>query len=172
MARISSKTLKSLSSPSREIMEDAFKKIYDEYAYLLYYLSLKIVRNAETAKEIVNESFLIFFEHKEEVSKIKNLKSYLTSICHNLSINALYKESRFQGYNEDIAESNDVYSCDQFASYMEKFKDFLDEEEVDLIVFHLLYDYSFKEIASYKKVSLNVITGKYRRAIEKIRKHY
>ena len=55
---------------------------------------------------------------------------------------------------------------------MKKFKSFLDEEEVELIILHLLYDFTFAYIAKEKNVSINVVSSKYRRAIKKVKKHY
>ena len=56
--------------------------------------------------------------------------------------------------------------------YIEKFKDFLSKEEVDLIVLHLLYDFTFKEIAKDKSTTVDVISSRYRRAILKVKQHY
>ncbi len=170
MAKISNKTLRMLSSPRRDTMEAAFNLIYDEYAYLLYYIALKIVKNADIAKEIVNESFLVFYEHKDDVTDCKRIKYYLTTICHNLAVNYHIKDGRYQAYDDDLEVAND--NQDHFTEYLQRFEGFLNEEEIDLIVFHLLYGYSFKEMAMSKKVSTNVIAGKYRRALIKIRKHY
>ena len=76
-----------------------------------------------------------------------------------------------------IIELNDNYTyeesrTDDFNSYIEKFKEFLNKEEIDLIVYHLLYDFSFKEIAKSKQTTVNVISSKYKRTIDKIKKYY
>ena len=46
------------------------------------------------------------------------------------------------------------------------------EYEIDLVVLHLLYDYSFKEIAKQYNVSTSVISSKYRRTIKKVKQYY
>ena len=61
---------------------------------------------------------------------------------------------------------------DHFNDYIEKFKEFLDEEEIDLIVYHLLYGFTFKDLAIMKNVTTDVISSKYRRTLIKIRKNY
>ena len=61
--------------------------------------------------------------------------------------------------------------ADDFASYIEKFKAFLTEEEIELVVLRLLYGYRFREIAEEKGVSENVISSKYKRTIDKLKKH-
>ena len=72
--------------------------------------------------------------------------------------------------DENIAYSEDTH--DHFDEYIEKFKEFLDEEEIDLIVYHLLYGFTFKDLAIMKNVTTDVISSKYRRTLIKIRKNY
>jgi len=59
-----------------------------------------------------------------------------------------------------------------YHDFVAKFKTFLSEEEVNIVVLRLIYKCTFKEIAQEKNVSVNVISGKYRRSLEKIKKHY
>lgn len=169
MAKITFLTLNKLKSTSRVKMENAFNVIYKEYSYLVYYIALKIIKDKEVAKDITNETFLRFFDKKNQIKSIKNVKYYLTTTSKNLAINYLNSQKRSESLEEEI-NFESVY--DDFDLYISKFKDYLDEEEIDLIVSHLLYDFSFKEIASYKNTTINVISSKYRRAIIKIRKHF
>ena len=170
MGKINNKVINNLFSTNKRIVEDAFNTIYNEYSYLVYYVSLKIVKDESIASEVTNETFMMFFINKDRININKNLKYYLTSTSKNLSINYLAKANRLEPLNENIASV--TYKKDHFMDYIDKFKGFLDGEEIDLIVLHLLYDFSFKEIAKDKNVSINVITSKYNRTIKKVRKYY
>ena len=170
MKKISNKVINNLFSTNKEVVEESFNVIYNEFSYLIYYLSLKIVKDESMASEITNETFMMFFINKDRIDIYKNLKYYLTSTAKNLSINYLNKINKLEPLNDNISVFNT--NVDHFNEYIEKFKDFLDEQEIDLIVLHLLYDFTFKEIAKEKNVSINVITSKYNRAIKKVRKHY
>ncbi|MCH5180371.1 MAG: sigma-70 family RNA polymerase sigma factor [Erysipelotrichales bacterium] len=169
MAKITSRTLKKLKSTSHSVMENAFNAIYDEYSYLVYYVSLKIVKDKDAAKDITNETFLKFFESKNTIKDIKKVKSYLTSISKNLSLNHLKDQERRVSFDEEIIEEQ---RYDDFENYISKFKEYLDEEEIDLIVYHLLYDFSFKEIALKNNTTTSSVSSKYQRAIIKVRKHF
>ena len=57
MSNINFKVLYDLNSPSREKMENAFNIIYKEYSYLVFYVSLQIVKDNDIAKDITNETF-------------------------------------------------------------------------------------------------------------------
>ena len=170
MKKISNKVINNLFSTNKEVVEESFNVIYNEFSYLIYYLSLKIVKDESMASEITNETFMMFFINKDRIDINKNLKYYLTSTAKNLSINYLNKINKLEPLNDNISTINT--KVDHFNEYIEKIKDFLDEQEIDLIVLHLLYDFTFKEIAKEKNVSINVITSKYNRAIKKVRKHY
>ena len=141
MNKITSRVLKRLKSPSKILMENAFDIIYKEYSYLVYYISLKIVKDKEMAKDITNETFLKFFDKKNYLKSIKSVKSYLTTTSKNLSLNYLKSQERIVAFDGDIAEES---RYDDFESYILKFKEYLNEEEIDLIIYHLLYDFSFK----------------------------
>ena len=170
MAKITFLTLNNLKSTSKEVVENAFNIVYKEYSYLVFYVVLQIVKDNDLALELTNETFTNFFINKDNINSSKNVKYYLVTTGKNLAINRMKKDSR-------IIELSDNYTyelnkTDDFKSYIEKFKEFLNKEEIDLIVYHLLYDFSFKEIARNKNVSINVISSKYKRAIDKIKKYY
>lgn len=170
MSAVNLKVLYDLKSPHREVMERAFNIIYKEYSYLVFYVSLKIVKDNDIAKDITNETFYKMYANKENIDSTKNLKYYLTTISKNLSLNYISSIKQEEELDENIAYTEDNH--DHFNDYLEKFKEFLNEEELDLLVYHLLYGFTFKDIAMLKEVSVDVISSKYRRTIIKIRKYY
>ena len=170
MSKITFKVLYDLKSPSREKMENAFNIIYKEYSYLVFYVSLQIVKDNDIAKDITNETFYKFYANKDNIDSEKNLKYYLTTISKNLSLNYLSSIKNEEPLDENIMYKDE--KKDHFNDYIEKFKDFLDQEEIDLIVYHLLYGFTFKDLAIMKNVSIDVISSKYRRTLIKIRKNY
>lgn len=57
MGKIRNQLIKHLNSSNKELFEKAFNELYKEYAYLTYFISLKIVRDSDLAQEITNETF-------------------------------------------------------------------------------------------------------------------
>lgn len=170
MEKINSWLLDDLISPNKEKVENAFNIVYKEYSYLIYYVSLKIVKDYSIAEEITNETFYRFYNNKDLINKAKNIKYFLVKIAKNLSLNYIASNSKIVSLHENIASYS--MKVDHFSEYIEKFKSFLDEDEVELIILHLLYDFTFAYIAKEKKVSINVVSSKYRRAIKKVKEHY
>ena len=65
MEKINSWLFDDLTSPNKEKVENAFNVVYKEYSYLVYYVSLKIVKDYSIAEELTNETFLRFYNNRD-----------------------------------------------------------------------------------------------------------
>lgn len=169
MGHITYRILKNLSSNDRKVMENAFNAIYDEYKYLVFYIALQYVKEKETAEDVTNETFMQFFTHKDQIKSPSKIKTYLARTSKNLSLNILALQKRVEPLSQDVETEEKM---DDFMMYVQKFSSYLNQEEIDYIIGHLLYGFTFHEIAQEKQVSIHVVSSKYKRAVDKIRKHY
>ena len=103
MEKINSWLLDDLISPNKEKVENAFNIVYKEYSYLIYYVSLKIVKDYSIAEEITNETFYRFYYNKDLINKAKNIKYFLVKIAKNLSLNYIASNSKIVSLHENIA---------------------------------------------------------------------
>jgi len=168
---VSKKVFKDLISNNKDKVEKSFDVIYKEYSLLVYYVALKITKSQDLSQDVLNETFFSFYTHRYDIRDYKTIKYYLSNTAKNISLNILRRLQEAMPL-EDVAEPIQVDEYDYFEIYINKFKDFLDKEEIDLVIYHLFYDYTFKEIADMLNVSINAITSKYHRTIEKLKKHY
>lgn len=137
---------------------------------ILFFIShLQYVKEKETAEDVTNETFMQFFAHKDQIKVPSKIKTYLARTSKNLSLNILEMHKREEPLVQDVETEEKM---DDFMMYMQKFSSYLDQEEVDYIIWHLLYGFTFHEIAQEKQVSIHVVSSKYKRAVDKIRKHY
>lgn len=166
---ITNKDLKDLKSSSKQVMERAFNDIYQEYKLLVYFVSFDILKNQEDAKDITNETFMQFFINKNKIRNHKKIKYYLLTTCKNLSINLLKKNNKYEQLDNEIACFDQK---NEFNTYIDKFKEYLNEEELELIIYKFLYDFTFKDIANEQGVSIDSISSKYKRTLDKVKKHY
>lgn len=167
---ITNKDLKDLKSSSKQVMERAFNDIYQEYKLLVYFVSFDILKNQEDAKDITNETFMQFFINKNKIRNYKKIKYYLLTTCKNLSINLLKKNNKYEQLDNEIACFDQK---NEFNTYIiDKFKEYLNEEELELIIYKFLYDFTFKDIANEQGVSIDSISSKYKRTLDKVKKHY
>lgn len=155
----------------KEQIEREFKKIYDSYAKLLFFISYRIVNNVSDAEDIVNEAFLNFFNNYYDV---RNKKYYLVTSVKNMSYNLLQKKNKENLLTIDLQESNieDPYSSSNIDHLINDFRSFLTSEEIEILLDHIIYCMTFTEIAKSKNKSRFSVASKYRRIIDKIKKYY
>lgn len=169
MASLDKQTLRNLCSPNREKMEKAFNAIFEKYRYLVYYVSFDIVKNEEEAKDIVDETFLKMYAQRVDFDSESKLKYYLLVTAKNLSLNYVKGQTDHLAFNEDISGKEDDHSL---SLYLDKFQDVLDKEEFDYLVLHVIYAFSFREIAKYYHLTTAQVSSKYRRGIKKLQSYY
>ena len=169
MNKISYSLLKKLCSVSIEERNNAFNIIFEKYRYLVYYLSFDILKNEEDAKDIVNEAFLKMYEKRATFMSETNLKYFLLVVAKNLSINRYEQNRNIFSYTEDMKGKED---SGDISFYLEKFKDILDQEEYQYLVLHLVYEFTFREIAKANELTTSQVSSKYQRGIKKLRDYY
>ncbi|MEE5995725.1 MAG: sigma-70 family RNA polymerase sigma factor [Candidatus Enteromonas sp.] len=169
MERIGYSTLKKLCSPSIEEMNGAFNVVFTKYRHLVYYVSYDILKNEDDAKDIVNETFLKMYEKRRDFMNESGLKYFLLVVAKNLSINR-YNQAKYDVTYSDDAEGKQDEGNVSF--YLEKFKDVLDEEEYQYLVLHIIYDFTFGEIARANKLTTSQVSSKYQRGVKKLRTFY
>jgi RNA polymerase sigma-70 factor (ECF subfamily) len=90
----------------------------------------------------------------------------LTIIARNKALN-LYKENKRMVYDEDILRNvtyqtdyHQYSDVDQILSYLDS------QEDREIITYHVLLDYKFKDIAKILKKPLGTVLWKYNKAIK------
>jgi RNA polymerase sigma factor (sigma-70 family) len=101
------------------------------------------------------------------------VKASLNIFCSSpqkiLSINRYNQIKNHLAYSDDIEGK---YDKESVSTYLEKFKDVLDEEEYKFLVFHLIYEFSYREIAKSYGYTTAKVSSKYQRGIKKLRDYY
>ena len=169
---ISERDLINLGSSNRDVVNESFLKIYNEYRLLVYYVSFEVTKNRADSEDILNETFLKFFENRFTIKKVKSIKYYLVTTSKNLSLNLVMKNSRQMDIEDIESIASESPKLDESEAYIAKFKEILSDEELDVVIYHLIYDFSFREIGEMKNVTVDVISGRYRRALEKLKSKY
>lgn len=164
---------KALKSNDPLVVERAFEAIYNKYSSLLLYISLQIVKRNDVAEELVNDTFLKFFNNINKIDFKRNIKYWLVTTVKNASLDYLKTQKKnLVLSNEVVLSFPDESKRDNHREIINQFKDFLSEEELDIVVYHLIFRCTFREIALKKNQTINAVAGKYKRSLQKIRKHY
>ena len=151
--------------------EAAFEELYAEYKNLVYYVIYQIVRNNDIASALLQDTFLTVYNKIDQYAG-GNFKYWLLTIAKNLSKTYLsrdmVKEKRYIKDNDYIYETieskdNSLGKYDEILN-----ANFLPEEK-DIIVYHIVFGYKFKEIAKMMEKTPKYISGKYKASIKTLK---
>ena len=169
MTKIRNQTIEKLRSTSKEEVDSVFNLIFNKYKNLVYYVSFDILKNSEDAKDIVNDTFLKMYDNRGKLISETKLKYFLLVSAKNLSINRYNENKNHLPYSDDVeGQSDDSH----LSIYLEKFKDVLDAKEYRFLVLHIVYEFSFREIAKTYNLTTSQVSSKYQRGIKKLRDYY
>jgi RNA polymerase sigma-70 factor (ECF subfamily) len=82
--------------------ELAFKYYFDQYHQTLFYISYKIVREVETAEDIVADSFQKLWEYREKIRSENHMAGFLRLVARNMSLNYKKHEGRKLASEEEL----------------------------------------------------------------------
>ena len=149
-----------------ELIDFLFEKTYLEYKGLIFYISNNIIKNREDANDIVQDTFYSLYNELKN-NNIRNIKYFLVVSAKNKSINKLKendKEIITSEFNDNLTQTEDKIS-----PIINELKNILDNEELDIIILHLVYNFSFKEIGKLLNKNVDQVNSKYQRTIKKIK---
>ncbi len=118
-------------------------KLYDEVFLSLLFVSIRYTRDFELSRDIISDLFLTLIEtpKSDRIKKwkeVRDIKSFLTILIRNKSIDAVRTKINRQQIREKIASKNTQY-CEQeyfHQDHFEKSIALLNEKERELFLMH------------------------------------
>lgn len=167
------KLLRAIKSNNRYTIDNVFELIYYEYYKLVAYVIAKYVSKKEDIEELVNDVFLQFSKVLFSI-KLDNIKYYLVTIAKNTSINFLKRKDNKLNveYNEEYVTSvkENITDNTKYYEIIHDMEKYLTTFEINIIILHSVYDYSFKELGIKYQKPASSINSTYHRAIDKYNK--
>lgn len=163
--------LKNLKSNNQVNVHEAFEEIYKKYYKLVFFVINKYVPIVEDSEDLTNEVFIKVFNNLNVLSEKRNIKYYIMTIAKNMSINFIRDASVKDKYLKRIEIEQTACRESHYLSILHSLKKYLNEDEVELIINHLVEGYTFKELSAKLNLSVNTLTSKYNRAIKKLAKN-
>lgn len=143
-----------------------FEKFYNLTSKQVYFTSLNILKNHALAEEINQDVYVKFLSEISSFKEYYNVFSYLTTISRNLSINVYNK-------NKKIINDEEIIN---FAKYDDSTIDDLNAQEIlslieetssrEIVVYHVIFEYTFLQISKIMKVPLGTILWKYNKTMK------
>ena len=162
-----------LSKAFREGSEKALSEAVHLYGPALYYLCRRFTRNHEDADELVQETFVKAWEKRKKFRGDSTLRTWLTRIALNLSMNFMRKaKSRPQSAEVDgasrpaLSESPDgTFEKEDIQRAFEK----LPPKQRAVVALRIVEELPYEEIAEILKCSVSAAKSNFHFAMNRMR---
>lgn len=159
----------------KEKDEYAFYQLYNLRSQMLYYISYNIVRCREDADEVVQDTFIVFFNKINEIKNYNSFLPWIIKVTKNLSFSKLRARGHYHQYvldNENVEEAEDSNSSNQqqLDDIIEEFKCILNEEEIEMVILNVIFGMKRKELAMLYEMEYSTFLKHYQKITNKIRK--
>lgn len=166
--------LKAIESRNTDRIEKAFEQVYNEYCRLVGYVISKYVAKRNDVEELVNDVFLKFSKEMFRVQFV-NVKYYLVTCAKNAAVNFVKRNSGKEIIYLESVRSQDVATISDTAPFWElvnAMRAVLSEHEIEVVVQHAVYGYSFVELGKKYNCSVTTVNSTYHRALKKYKKEF
>jgi len=142
----------------------AFEAIVAEYEAPLLRYALRLVRNYDSAQDIVQDAFIkLFRKWKEPLVPSPQISSWLYRVCHNRAVDYIRRESRRQSLHKRHAEEQPVsvppnrgeaFRISEAAARADASMRQLSLREQQLVILKVYEEKSYKEIGEIMGLSV------------------
>lgn len=164
--------LRAISSNRSNEPTATFQFLYAKYKPLVFFVAAHYLKDRAEIEDVVQETFVRFFSRAKDVHS--SVKSYLTACAKNLALTALKKGEKVIYTDESGLSAGDFvredFTSDGFEALISDMKRILAEQDVQIILLHLLEDLRFEDIAAKLHGNVRSIKTRYYRALKKFRK--
>ena len=155
----------------------AFDAIYDRYWQIMYDHAYKRLRNKHECRDIIQDVFIDLWLRRGQVD-INDIKPYLLTAVRFQIYKLVTKEKAISAFSEPYeamavsfsgAETNVIEK--EFMRIVKAWIDVLPEKRRRVLLMHVEYNLSTKEIASRLSVSQKTVQNQLSTAIHSLRLH-
>lgn len=166
---------------SKRIDSKEFRQIFFNYYPSLVIYASKFVKDIDVAKDIVQETLIIFWQENEKLRNKTLVKSYLFKSVRNRALNFLKKEKKLNSLDElfgqfnlelRISEQPDVFDTISFKNLQKDLEKAICElPEQRQIIFRMsrFQNLKHKEIAEQLKISPKTVETQIYRSLSFLR---
>jgi len=144
--------------------KEAMKGIYDEYYAFIYYTALSYLKNNVMAEDVASDVLITLFTKHDTKKYVKNPKTYL----YVMTINKCKNLTKSNQKNDDQFEFGVVVDGDSQTDFgfveINQLLIKLPDLERNILLMHVLWGFSFVEIAKKLNLSLSTVKRKYKLA--------
>lgn len=155
----------------KRLGENIDQQIYQEYHMLVYKIAFSIVKNKESAEDVMQNVFTkLVFISKEQLPK-QNEKTWFYTVTKNEAIAFLRKykkEIQIEEIYEMVYEDSQIEDIIHQETY-QKIIQGLTKQEQEIISLKVLSEFSFREIAGLLNMPIGTVQWKYYKVIKTLK---
>ncbi|WP_422081587.1 sigma-70 family RNA polymerase sigma factor [Ulvibacterium sp.] len=144
------------------------ERLFKEHYALLYLVSLGIVKDRETAKDVVQDFFISYWQKREHISLTVSFKSYAIKAVKNLSLLSVKKIAREKSLlrHLDVGnfEEQQVSTGSDKSLRLQELLNKLPESRRKIFMSFVVNGQSYSEIAENNGISVNTVKTQMKRA--------
>lgn len=163
--RVDKKSIELIKKGDRKIIEELYLSYYKLVKYKIY----EIVKNNEDAEELTQNVFVKVFSKIDQYNTSMNFATWLIRVATNTAKDHLRSRTIDIEYLGDVSHLS-ADDGDEHGDLDIKIKALLSDEEYTIVTYRIYFDFKFTDIARMLNLNLPIITGKYYRAIGKLKK--
>jgi RNA polymerase sigma-70 factor, ECF subfamily len=157
--------------------EATFELLFKSNFKGLCWFAVKYVKDLDTAKEIVQDAFINLWEKRESIDLSKPVKSYLSTIIYNKSLNYLRDNKKF---NKDILSFENLYPDagfhqtdklieDEISNKIKSAIDELPEKCREVFLLSRYENLKYQQIADKLQISIKTVEAQMSKALQHMR---
>ena len=151
------------------------ENIYSTYYKFVKYIVYKYVNNHSDADEIVQDVFMKVFTKIDSYNENYKFSNWISEVAKNTAIDFIRKNKNNYELLEDdlqILDEGTVSLHNTFNDALNtKIKSLLDDEEYQILIYRIYFDFKYKEIADIMNSTVPIVSSKYFRIINKLKKY-
>jgi RNA polymerase sigma-70 factor (ECF subfamily) len=154
---------------------DAFCRLYEKYAGLLFKVAVALLRDGHAAEDAVQDVFVQFAENMADFRLTGSLKAYLSVCVANRAKNLLISRKKDCAFdeNQNIPASNpgpeQQIICNEQLQQVAEAMEQLPFEQRQIIALHHYSRMSLRAIGRSLELSPNTAKSRYRYGMDKLR---
>jgi len=147
--------------------EASFDLIYEETKKTVYLSIYTIIKDQSTIEDLMQDTYMKAISALNYYKIGTNFKAWIARIARNNALNYIKRKNREEIIDQD--ERAEVFGTTKENYFLDFATRSLTKIEKDIIVYRIVLDLKFKEIADILEIPLGTVYWNYQNAIKKIK---
>lgn len=139
-----------------------FDRFYEETSQQVFFTIKKYIKDGMTVEDIMQDVYVKFLKKIKKIDIHQNIKSYLTTMARNASIDYLRKHNPVEYDDQHVYEVYDDQMMNEDYIWL---LDTLPPNEKDIVYLHVIEEQKFKDIAIIVDEPLGTVLWRYKKAM-------